>query len=39
MSVPTPNYSGNAPGASVSTPPAAPGQTVLTYTSSGAYTA
>jgi hypothetical protein len=29
----------SAPGAAVSTPPAAPGMTVLTYTSSGTYTA
>jgi hypothetical protein len=29
----------SAPGATVTTPPAAPGQTVLTYTSSGEYTA
>ena len=39
LAVPTPNYPGSAPGAVVSTPPAAPGMTVLTYTSSGTYTA
>lgn len=39
LAVPTPNYPGSAPGASVSTPPSAPGQTVLTYISSGTYTA
>ena len=38
LAVPTPNYPGSAPGASVSTPPAAPGMTVLTYNSSGTYT-
>jgi len=30
--LPTPSYPGSAPGAVVTTPPAAPGQTVLTYT-------
>jgi hypothetical protein len=39
LAVPTPNYPGTAPGASVTTPPAAPGKTVLIYTSSGSYTA
>lgn len=39
FAVPTPNYPGSAPGATVTTPPAAPGRTVLTYTSSGTYTA
>jgi hypothetical protein len=39
LAVPTPYYPGSAPGANVSTPPAAPGITVLTYTSSGTYTA
>jgi hypothetical protein len=39
LAVPTPNYPGSAPGAVVSTPPAAPGMTVLTYTRSGTYTA
>jgi hypothetical protein len=39
--VPTPNFSGpaSAPGATVTTPPAAPGKTVLIYTTSGSYTA
>lgn len=37
--IPTPYYPGSAPGASVSTSPAAPGYTVLTYTSSGTYIA
>lgn len=32
LAVPTPNYPGVAPGAAVSNPPAAPGRTVLTYT-------
>lgn len=31
LAVPTPNYPGSAPGATVTTPPAAPGYTVLTY--------
>jgi len=39
LAVPTPNYPGSAPGATVTTPPAAPGKTVLTFTSSGTYTA
>jgi hypothetical protein len=39
LAVPTPAYPGSAPGATVSTPPAAPGMTVLTYNSSGTYTA
>jgi hypothetical protein len=40
ISVPTPNYPGSAPpAATVTTPPAAPGYTVLTYTSSSTYTA
>jgi len=39
LAVPTPRYPGSAPGAAVTTPPAAPGMTVLTYTSSGSYTA
>jgi hypothetical protein len=30
--MPTPKYPGSAPGATVTTPPAAPGYTVLTYT-------
>jgi hypothetical protein len=30
--VPTPNYPGTATGAVVTTPPSAPGMTVLTYT-------
>jgi hypothetical protein len=39
LAVPTPNYPGSAPGATVTTPPAAPGMTVLTYNSSGTFTA
>ena len=39
LSVPTPNYPGTAPGATVSTPPAAPGKTILLYTTSASYTA
>ena len=39
IAIPTPNYPGSATGATVSTPPAAPGQTVLTYTASGTFTA
>jgi hypothetical protein len=39
IAVPTPSYPGSAPGATVTTPPAAPGKTVLTFTSSGTYTA
>ena len=39
LAMPTPNYPGSAPGATVTTPPAAPGKTVLTYTSSGTFTA
>jgi hypothetical protein len=35
----TPNYPGSAPGATVTTPPAAPGQTVLIYNSSGTFIA
>ena len=31
LAIPTPNYPGSAPGAIVTTPPAAPGYTVLTY--------
>jgi len=38
LSVPTAGYPGSAPGASVSTPPATPGQTILTFVSSGFYT-
>jgi hypothetical protein len=38
LMVPTPSYTGIAPGATVTTPAAAPGKTVLTYTSSGSYT-
>jgi hypothetical protein len=38
--VPTPNYPGSAPPAAiVTTPPATPGMTVITYNSSGTYTA
>jgi hypothetical protein len=37
--VPNDWYPGSAPGATVTNPPAAPGKTVLTYTSSGTYTA
>jgi hypothetical protein len=32
LAVPTPQYPGTATGATVTTPPAAPGMTVLTYT-------
>jgi hypothetical protein len=39
LAVPTSNYSGSTTGANVSTPPAAPGMTVLTFNSSGTYTA
>jgi hypothetical protein len=39
LAVPTPKYPGSAPGATVTTPPAAPGQTVLTFNSSGTYIA
>jgi hypothetical protein len=38
LSIPTPNYPGSATGATVTTPPAAPGQTVLTFNSSGTFT-
>jgi hypothetical protein len=38
LAVPTPNYPG-AYGPQATTPPAAPGMTVITYTSSGTYTA
>jgi hypothetical protein len=38
LAVPTPGYPGSAPpAATVSTPPAAPGQTVITFTSSSPY--
>jgi len=37
--IPTPSYPGLAPGAVVTNPPAAPGATVLTYTTSSSYTA
>jgi hypothetical protein len=39
IAVPTPRYPGSAPGAAVSNPANAPGQTVLTYTAPGTYTA
>ena len=40
LAVPNAQYPGvSAPGATVTTPPAAPGRTVLTYTSSGTFTA
>ena len=39
IAVPTPAYPGSAPGASVSTPPAALGYTVITYTAPGIFTA
>jgi len=40
IAIPTPSYPGSAPpAASVTTPPAAPGKTVLTYTSSGTFIA
>jgi hypothetical protein len=38
LAVPTPYYPGSAPGAVVTTPPAAPGKTVLTFNSSGTLT-
>ena len=38
LAIPTPAYPGSAPGATVTTPPAAPGKTVLTYNSSGIFT-
>jgi hypothetical protein len=38
LSVPTGSYSGVKTGGTTSNPPAAPGQTVITYTSSGNYT-
>jgi hypothetical protein len=39
LSVPTPSYPGSAPGATVTTPLAAPGKTIITYNTSGTYTA
>jgi hypothetical protein len=36
--VPTSDYSGTKSGGSVSNPPAAPGKTVITWTSPGSYT-
>jgi hypothetical protein len=39
LAIPTPQYPGSAPGATVTTPPAAPGMTVITYASPGTYTA
>jgi hypothetical protein len=39
LAVPTPQYPGSAPGAVVTNPPAAPGMTVLTYTSPGTFIA
>jgi hypothetical protein len=39
LAIPTPSYPGSAPGATVSTPPAAPGKTIVTFTNSGTYTA
>lgn len=38
LSVPTPSYSGTKTGGVTSNPPAAPGQTVITWTTSGSYT-
>jgi len=38
LAIPTPFYPGSAPGATVTTPPAAPGRTVLTFNSSGTFT-
>jgi hypothetical protein len=35
IATPTASYPGSAPGAVVTTPPAAPGMTVLTYATSG----
>jgi hypothetical protein len=39
LAIPTPLYPGSAPGATVTTPPAAPGKTIVTFNSSGTYTA
>jgi Putative Ig domain len=39
LAIPTPGYPGSAPGATITTPPAAPGMTVLTFTAPGTYTA
>jgi hypothetical protein len=39
LAVPTPNYPGSVPGATVTTPPAAPGKTILTFNSPGTFTA
>jgi hypothetical protein len=39
LAIPTSLYPGSAPGATVTTPPAAPGKTVITFTSPGSYTA
>ena len=38
LAVPTPQYSGTKTGGTTSNPPAAPGQTVITWTSPGSYT-
>ena len=38
LAVPTPQYSGTKTGGVTSNPPAAPGQTVITWTSPGSYT-
>jgi hypothetical protein len=37
LAIPTPQYPGSAPGAVVTTPPAALGMTVLTYPGPGSY--
>jgi len=39
LAVPTANYPGSAPGATITNPPAAPGMTVLRYASPGTYRA
>jgi hypothetical protein len=39
LAIPTPNYPGSAPGATVTTPPGAPGKTIVIFTSSGTFTA
>jgi hypothetical protein len=38
LAVPTPQYSGTKSGGVTSNPPAAPGQTVITWTAPGSYT-
>lgn len=38
LAMPTPDYSGTKSGGTISNPPAAPGKTVITWTSPGSYT-